>query len=335
MVEVYKNFELMTMSPVFKTLMWRRRFSHAGEFQLVTNFTAEMFEIFGLGNIVYHRKVDEAAFVESRHVVQTVENDLVLVVRGRFLPSILDRRVATAQGHFTLQNLLTNIVNHNFLASAGARRSMAGSVRLLPFTLPSINVAADYHNRNAYEMVSRLLEEHGLGIRAAYNFATSTIDLSFYQPQETEVVFSKQFSNIIEQDYMDDTQPYRNVVFVREGDTIHIHNDALHTGINRREMSTSAASNESPAQAAIDALRQNQGRRTLSSVVNPFNKQFEYLTDWDIGSIVQSENRELAYSEREVVTEITEYYDSTGLNIEVNLGDIKERGIANGYTNRT
>jgi len=93
-------------------------------------------------------------------------------------------------------------------------------------------------------------------------------------------------------------------------------------------MSSSASRQESITQAGVDALRQNQARKTLSSVVNPFNKQFEYLTDWTIGSIVHSESRELAYSEKGVVTEITEYYDSTGLNIEVNLGDILERGIA-------
>ena len=124
---------------------------------------------------------------------------------------------------------------------------------------------------------------------------------------------------------MDDKSNYRNVVIAGDGDNIYIHNDALYTGINRREISTSASRQESPIQAAIDALRENRERRTLSSVINPFNKQFEYLTDWNIGSIVRSESRELMYSEREVITEITEYYDETGVNLEVNLGDIVER----------
>ncbi|MCL2420824.1 MAG: siphovirus ReqiPepy6 Gp37-like family protein [Defluviitaleaceae bacterium] len=325
MIEIYKDFELITIDPVYTDFIWRRRFSRAGEFQLITNFTTEKLSLFAQGNVIYKRNVDEAGFIESRNVIQTIDNDLMLVVRGRFLPSLLDRRVVTLTGDFNLPTLLDDIISNNFLASAGHLRSIAPVVRLLPSMLPSINVSVEYQRRNVYDAVVNLLQVNNNGMRVQYNLDNRTFDISFYQPAETDVVFSKEFANIIEQDYRDDNEGYRNVVYVEDQ---YIHNNHLHSGLERREVAVSAprAGSTTLSQTARDALNEHKAVRTLSSVVNPFNKQFEYLKDWDIGSVVTSENRTLGYSEREVITEITEFYDQSGLNLEVNLGDYIERG---------
>lgn len=133
LIEVYKNFELVTIDPAFSRFVWRRRFCGPGDFQLITSFKPELFEYFALGNVVYKRDVDEAAFVESRYVVQALTGEMRLVVRGRFLSSILDRRVVSINGSFGLPTLLSNLVNNNFLAGAGGLRSMAPGVRAYAF----------------------------------------------------------------------------------------------------------------------------------------------------------------------------------------------------------
>jgi len=333
MIEVYRNFELVTMNPVYTEFVWRRRFSKAGEFQLITGFTREKLDTFAIGNIIYKRDVDEAAFVESRNVIQSIEGELMLIVRGRFLPSLLERRIVTFTGNTNLQALLNSLVNNNFLGGAGTLRSMAPLVRLLPYTLPAVNVQAEYKQRNAYEAISSLLEENRTGVRTNYNLEAQAFDISFYTPVETDVVFSKEFANIVEQDFMDDNGRYKNVVYVEDQ---YIHNNSTFKGLERREIAVSAPRQGSATlqQTAIDALNENKALRTLSSVVNPLSKQFEYLKDWNIGSVVLSENRILGYSEREVITEITEFYDETGLNLEVNLGDYIERGGLNVNNNR-
>ena len=335
MLEIYRDFELITMEPIFTDFFWRRRFSRPGEFQLTTAFSREAWEYFKPydprrpnepGHVIYKRDVDEAAFIESRNVVDTIDNETMLIVRGRFLPSVLDRRQLTLAGNFTLQSLLSNIINNNFLAGAGSFRSMAGHMRLLPFTIPLVNVSVEYQRRNVYEAVTALLEESRIGLRANYNFATRTIDISFYEPVKTDVTFSKQFANIIEQDYRDDIEMYKNVVYVEDR---LIHNDSTHRGFNRREIAVSAprqGESTTLTQTALDALNENRAIRTISSVVNPYNNQFEYLKDWTIGSEVLSESRQLGFSEREVITEITEFYDASGMNLEVITGDYIERG---------
>jgi len=340
MIEIYKNWELLTMSPVFTSFIWRRRFSRSGEFQFVTDFNKDIWEYFEpmildrqgniikQGNIVYKRDTNEAAFIESRQKFDTFAGGQVMIIRGRFLSSLLDRRIVTLEGNFTLQNLLNNIINNNFLAAAGSLRSMAPAVRLLPFTLPGINIFAEYRSRNAYDIITDLLNQHFIGVRTIKNFNTRSFDIEFYMPAETDTVFNKEFNNILEQDYYEDTKQYRNVVYIDERDGGgFIHNNTAFTGFNRREMGTAAPREGSHTltQTAIDALTQNSAVRTLTSVINPYNYQFEYLKDWDIGSVVLSESAALQYSEREIITEISEHYDQSGLNIEVSTGSYIDR----------
>ena len=333
MIEVYKDFELVTMNPVFSTCMWRRRFSRPGEFQFVTHFTPDNFNLFDISQVVYMRHVDEAAFVESRNIIQTLEGELRLIIRGRSLTSLLDRRTITHSGHFDLQTLLSDIVNNNFLAGAGELRSMAPGVRLLPFSLPAINVSAEYRNRSALDAITDLLGENQIGVRVRYNFENRSFDIEFYQPSETDVVFSKVFSNIFEQDFYEDIEGYKNVVLDGDND---IHNNTTYRGFARREMAVPEPreGSQTLSQTGQDALWANSHTRTLSSTVNPFNKQFEYIKDWSLGNVVLSENREIGFSEREVITEITEFYDETGMNIEVNTGNYLERGDRRGNSNR-
>ena len=323
MIEIYRDFELITLDPPFTNFKWRRQFSLAGEFQLETFFTPEKMQIFAEGNVIYKRDVDEAALIERRSVIQDIDGNFVLVVSGRMLGSLLDRRVFSHAGQLGLKEFLTRTINYNFLSQAGANRQIP-NLHFLPMDFPDSTVTAEFSYQDVYSTVTKILEEHSLGLKVFYNLRDRTYDLKVYAAEETDVVFSREFANIIEQDYTDNTENYKNVVYV-EGR--YIHNDTLFTGLARREMSIPMPSGGvDVTQNAVNALVENKALRTLSNVINPFSKQYEYLTDWNIGSVVTAKNKELGYMEREIVTEITEFYDETGLNLEVNLGDYKIRG---------
>lgn len=320
MIEIYKNFELITIDPSFTNFKWRRQFSRSGEFQLTTFFTQEKFiDIFAIGNVIYKRNTDEAAFIESRQVLQDMENNLILIVRGRMISSLLDRRIFTLSGSYNLKSFLDTIINDNFLVNAGSYRQIS-NLRLLPYSLHAATIEADFKQQNVYDTLLKMLQEHNVGFKILYNLHNKTYDLVFYDVMPSDTVFSREFANIVEQDYSDDTEQYRNVVYVEDE---YIHNDTLYAGLNRREMAISKPSEgaEYLTQNAINALSENRETKTLSNVINPYSKQFEYLKDWDLGSLVLARNDELGYAEQEIISEITEFYDAAGLNLEVNLGD--------------
>jgi len=318
MIEIYKDFELIGINPVYSKFTWTRRFSGAGEFQLETHFSPEKFEELAEGNIIYKRNTDEAAVIEQRKVIQTAHDELKLVVSGRQLSCILDRRVFSFEGEIGLGALLLHIVNSNFMAAAGVNRSMVSDgLRFIPGSLPSTIVSADYRNHSAYNAITSLCEENDLGVKVRYNLAARSFDLMFLQAVESDVVFSKEFANVLEQNYRDDTSDYRNVVIV---DGHFVHNDTRYRGLARREMAIGAPRDGAHfVQSALNALHENRRVQLLSSTVNPHSEQFRYMQDWDIGSIVTSRSVALGFSERAIVSEIVEIYGEEGLSLVVNL----------------
>lgn len=321
MIEVYKNFEFVTKDPDFINFQWKRRFSRPGEFKLEMAFTPEKFLEFAEGNVIYKRDVDEACFIERREVLQTVENELILVVSGRSLSSLLDRRIMSAQGAYTLSNFLTTVINDTFINPSNTRRKM-DNLRLLSVDVPIVNIKADFRMTNVLDNVCNSLESNNSGLKIDYNIDNKTFDLSFYKPTDTAVIFSREFSNIFQQDYVDDMQGAKTTAYV--GDNyLFVYGDEK-IGFSRRELHTSAPSADSGVnntQAAINALNENRTIKSLSNVVDGYSEQFEYLKDWTIGSVVLAENELLNYSEHEIVVEIMEFYDGKSFNLEVTLGD--------------
>jgi len=325
-IDIYDaNYRRIAVDPVFIDFRWVRRFSRPGEFQITTPFTQEMFDYFKpyqpprpgqpaqAGHVVHKQDTDEVAFVENRHVVQTIDNKVLLVARGRFASCLLDRRVVSLEGRLGLAAALQNIVQNNFLAPAGAGRNMP-NVRLLPTNVPNASVYVNASRRGADVVIRELLEEHQAGVRVRWNFDSRVYEIEFYQPRETLAEFSKDFTNVSEQEYWEDTEQYKNVVFVGDEFT---HGVGL--GFERREMAIGAPAEgtETIQEAGSTALGRNAAVRTITNVINTANPQFVYLRDWDLGSIVTTENRELGFESREVVVEVTEFFDESGRNIEV------------------
>jgi len=325
-VEIYKNFTLIAKCPAVETFQWTRRFSRPGEFMLTTNFTQENMEIYSVGNIIFKRDNNEGAFITGRTVMATMEGDMRLIVKGHALSSLLNRRMVTLNGDFTLTPLLSNIVVNNFLASAGTARSMVNDgVRLLPIPqFSNESIPVEYRNRNALDIFNDLCQEHHVGLRVNYNIANKTYDIEFYQPTESIAIFDKEWGNVLEQDFWEDTSREKNVVLV--GDNF-VHNNHI-IGFDRKEVAASEPREGATrfTQTARDTLNRNRATRTLSSQIDVNSVQFQYGKDWDIGSIVLSQNREIGFAEKEIITEIMEFYDQTGRSIEVNTGDYTERG---------
>ena len=245
------------------------------------------------------------------------------------MSSLFDSRVFTLEGDFTVNHLLQNIMNNNFLVGAGSARSMAPLVRLLPLPdFGSIIIPVEYRRHNAETAITDILQENSAGVRVTPVFTGSpsvinNFDIEFYLATSSVAVFDKEWGNVLEQDFWEDTSQAKNVVLVGED---FIFNNHIR-GIDRKEISASEPRQGATrfTQTARDVLNRNRAIRTLSSHIDVHSVQFEYGKDWDIGSIVLSQNREIGFSEKEVVTEIIEFFDETGRNIEVNTGSYVER----------
>jgi len=330
--EIYNsNWVLQEMTPIFVDFRWRRRFSRPGEFQLTVPYTVEQFNLYlpeqpprhgrprVPGNIIYNRGTNEAAFITSRHKIKTINNRELIIVRGHFAAIILNRRVVTLEGRFTHPVLLQNVINNNFLTGAISARRMA-NLRLLPISIPATSIWINARQRHADTVIIETLEDHSVGVRVDWNFAARMYEILFYRPMESETTFSHEFANVAEQEYWEDVSQYKNVVLVGDSFT-----HGTVTGMDRREVAISAPAQgtQTNLEAAREALQANRAVQVITSVISAASPQFIYMEDWGLGSIVTLENRDLDFRIREIVTEVTEFYDLSGRNIEINTSEIR------------
>jgi len=323
-ISIYKGFKFIGRGTNVEEFRWTRRFSSPGEFEIRLPFSAEHFSLYERENIIYRRDIGESAFVENIIVLQDLEGRQQLIVRGRFLSSIFERRVVNIpEGSYTPQELLQRIMHENFLAGAGTNRSMEPLVRLLPFDVSGEPVRVDVRGQNASQLIRDTLEENDLGVRVLFNIENQSYDVEFYPPVKSRAKFSFEWNNVKEQEFYSNTQNYRNVVLV--GDNFIMNNHIQ--GMERREVFQSLPRDNSAEyleRTARDALHRYRPRRTLTSSIDAQSLQFEYETDWTIGSVVLMTNRDLAFSHREIIIEILEYFDEQGRHFDITTGDIRK-----------
>lgn len=318
-LEIYKDFVLKGALTTFVTLVWSRKFSVCGDFTLELPFDIETdlykLDLLEVGNVIYKRDTDEGAIIESQQIIQ-VSGNLKFIIKGRFLASLLDRRIFDLSGEIDINVLLERMINENFL-TIGNRK--IDNFRLMPFTLPTKLIKADYKHQDVLKCIETLMQQEKTGFKIIYNIDLKTYDLYFYDKKETNVIFSPELGNILQQDYLNSISQYKNVVYI---DTVYIHNDDI-KGIERREKWIDKGQGEQDynLQRALDALEESKAVKTLASEVDPNSMQFYYLLDYDIGSLVLSESKLLNYSEMDLIIQINEVYSSNGLRLEINFGD--------------
>lgn len=165
------------------------------------------------------------------------------------------------------------------------------------------------------------------------------VDRSTEQAQRDAVVFSKEFDNVLSQNYVDDKSDYRNVCIIAgEGEgtarTYLVVNDSIN-GFNRREMFVDArdlqTENEDETtipQAEYEAMLRERANtklaetervRTFETDVD-YNSQFIYGADYYCGDKVTIKNDEIGAIIHTRIVTATEKYSKEGFELNIEFG---------------
>ncbi len=140
---------------------------------------------------------------------------------------------------------------------------------------------------------------------------------------QTDVKFSKEFNNVIEQEYYLNTTQNKNTCIVEdnEGSTITV-NDG-NKGLGRKEtyMKLDSQSTSTAQEQGKLYLQQFKILESMDTVMDTNSIQFEYLKDWNLGDVVTTINKKLGVTIQKNIVEVEEFYDTSGLNLAVTFGD--------------
>lgn len=317
------------MITAFTSLKWTRKYNDVGELELTIPFTSENMGLLAKGNITYKKDTDEAAFILDRNIFTDAFGNERLIIRGKFLNKILDSRIITYNAQANLQGAVNDMINQNIISASNTKRNIPGLILKNGALGNNPSVLVDFKNTELLQGVKSLTQQNSIGFRVNYIIASRQYEIELYEGQErTDVVFSKQFNNVLDQEYYQESSSMKNTCLVDDNGTVTIVGDN-NQGFERKEIYTTVGQNSTPQETGQLFLQNYKETESMDTVIDTNSSQFIYLKDWDLGDIVTCKNLRWGVTIRRNILEIEEFYDTTGKYLTVVFGDyiptIKER----------
>lgn len=312
------SFESIAVLDTYESLIWTDRYNAYGDFEMFFAMNESFLTFLKEDNYLWLKDSEHTMIIEDIKINADTEEGNHLVVTGRSLESILERRIIWGQRIFkgNLQNAIQTMLNECIISPAIADRKIP-NFRFVASTDPkitSLKIDNQYTGDDLYTVVKGLCEENNIGFKIVltddnwFEFSLyAGVDRSYDQTENPYVVFSPNFENIINSNYFSSKASYRNVTLVAgegEGASRKTTVVGSGTGLGRRELFTDARDISSDTEdgtlsdAEYYAQLRTRGLKNLAdyTVTTAFEGEvevtrlFKYGEDFYIGDIVQIAN---------------------------------------------
>jgi hypothetical protein len=346
----------------FTSLQWNRRYLKCGDFELQCPLTMDNLNLLAKGNIIWKQGDTEAGYINYRNLKQDTDGKETLDIKGNFLTGYLKQRIVwnIINMNDTVENIMRALVNQNCINPADSKRIIPnlilGDLKSLVF---STNYIQDKHNNLGDEMEA-LSALSNLGHRINLDVVNKKlifevyagVDRSVNQSAVSPCIFSKEFENVLEQEYTDSNDNLKNVELVNgtytpdsSGDStavpvnqsVTIGNtsglDRYETFLDSGDISASGKDENGnditiTEQDALNMLMdkgntdivQYQEVQTFDSKIN-VNSNLVYKQDFDLGDIVTCTSKKWGITLDARITEIGEVYEEQGPQVNVTFGN--------------
>jgi len=332
----------------FFSLRWIRRYHKCGEFELHCGLTAQNLALLQRGNVIWKNDDLEAGYIEYRNIGQDSQGNEKLAVKGSFLTGYLGRRIVwgTERINGTAEVVMRTLVDDHAISPSNPDRVIPllelGELKGIG---QSINKQTSY--ANLLESIAGVSTSSGLGYRTILDLANKKLVFDIYegldrtagQSINAPAIFSQEFENILEQEYTDSLNNYRNVVLVGgvgEGAERKLAVVGAGAGLDRFEIFADRRdlSNEDEngdpisdaeylpllEQVGQEVLAENTEIQTFDSKIN-LRSNLVYKRDFDLGDIVTCTAKKWGVTVDTRITEIEEVYEESGFDINVIFGN--------------
>jgi len=320
LIVLNEKFESVAIVDTFESLIWTDRYREAGDFEIYTAATREMFDIYQQDFYLFNKDSEHMMIIESVEIETDAELGNKLKITGRSLESILDRRIIWTQTVFSntkIQNGIKSLIEAAIIKPSIADRKIDNFIfeESTDESITSLQFDAEYTGDNLYEVICDICAASKIGFKITLNELDQFvfklyrgIDRSYAQTERPYVVFSPKYENIINSNYLESKKTLKNVTLVAgegEGASRKTTTVGAESGLNRRELFTDARdisstldNNVTLSASEYTKLLQNRGKEKLAE--NKTTKTFEgeveatilfkYGKDFEMGDIVQLVN---------------------------------------------
>lgn len=347
------NYEPVDIVDNFKSMIWTDRYNSNGDFEMHLMITPKIFDRLKEDYYLWTKESEHCMIIENLSIDSDTEDGNYLIVTGRSLESILERRIVWGQRVLkgNLQLAIQTLLNESIISPTITDRKIDHFI-FEPSTDPkitSLTVDTQFTGDNLFVVIKNLCQANDLGFKIALNdqnqFVFSLyagLDRSYSQFENPYVIFSPGFENIINSNYFTSKAGLKNVTLIAgegEGASRKMTVVGSGSGLNRREVFTDARDISSDVEgrtlnpSEYTAQLQDRGNKKLSehTYITAFEGEveathlFKYGEDFFIGDIVQVAN-EYGHEGRAYISELIISQSEEGVSMYPTFQTIQEEG---------
>lgn len=365
-----KSLNAVGVIDEMSSLVWTSRYFAVGEVKLLAPMTEHNKELLVSGNIlVKHdeyidytdtdgniwRRAAEITYVRYRKDEKGQEQ---IEAQGRFLANWLNQRVITPQLALTgtVQTIVNTLINKNVGSGAAASRKFPSFVVLDQDDFGGSSV--DYSNE-ALRFLGDEVKDMCQSGKLGYDILVCerTLEYGFYLYQGANLesansegnppcIFSRDYDNVNEQDYENDSNNVKNHIYVRGAadsdgnqEIVEVDTEQL-TGLGRKEVLVDATDISRQAEnssgesvdiptATYRAMLAQRGTTELATMIENYTfnssvniqSNLKYKEDFDLGDRVTCIEKRWGITINSRITEITQTFESGKTTIEATFGE--------------
>lgn len=346
LVVLDENFDTIGSIPLFRTLIWIRRYEKLGCFELYT--AKDYFDLLNSGRYLYRNDADELGVIDEVNYAQNENGRRETYAKGNFAEIILCDRVIESTITLTgnIESAMRELVTRTTISPADNDRKIK-HLRLGEIYGISGNLNTQTTGDNLSEKLYDIGNTQEISHRVRYDYLTNDLAFEVWQGKDRRdsqdvnswAVFSNSFYNIRNVNYNRNSNSYKNFAYVAgsgEGNSrIIITVDLRSPGEERKEIWVDARDLQQEdedgkaismdiyytmlEQRGMEKLAEYRKVEIVNSDIDP-NANLVYKKDFDLGDYCTYINTEIGIETDKRITEIIETYEGGAMKLSITFG---------------
>ena len=326
------NFNFLGTIDSFKSLRWRRKYFEAGEFEIVIHPDKNLLDNLKINMLILRNNYIEAGIIESLNFGDN-GNDEDLIIKGRFLSSILDRRI------------VKKIIKFSSTSIDGMKILLNEMTPFPKFEIEQTTMQSKYIEfqcsyKYVYDYLIKLSKYSGIGFRIVPNLENKVfifenyqgVDRSSEQNINEKYSFSDNEHNIDNADLIISNANKVNYVLVGgqgEGDSRILaevkKDNSSGFDLYEKFVDSKNQSNQNLSTEVYKQILIQDGKDALEDEINDFSFDIydvmdDYKDKFDLGDIVDIYKENWDYKVKERIIEIEEVIEDGKKSISIKTG---------------
>ena len=341
-----KDFQTMGSVPLFRTLIWVRRYEKLGCFELYTS--KDYFHLLNAGRYLYRSDADELGVIDEVNYSQDENGTRESYAKGNFAEKILTTRVIESTMRLTgnVEVALRSLVQRTAIEPTDSNRKIK-HLRLGDVTGIQGSIEIQTTGDNLSDKLYEIGNTQEISHRVRYDYLTDDLAFEVWQGKDRRdtqeenswAIFSNSFYNIRNAVYNRNESSYKNFAYVAgagEGSnrkiiTVDLRQpgeERLEIWVDARDLQEEDENGNKISAATYNAQLVQRGKEKLAefrkveivnSGIDP-NANLVYKKDFDLGDYCTYINTEINISTDKRITEVMETYEGGAMELSVVFG---------------